>query len=119
GPAARLHLQKPEPATADAARFFFQATFEIMGHAAKSDGRVSEQEIRVARRIMQTMQLSPEQVNAAIGYFTAGKDSEYPLGERLAELQRRLDGRHDLARAFVEIQMQAAIGAGELERSKR
>jgi DnaJ like chaperone protein len=119
GQGPRLHLQSPEPETAEAARSFFQATFEIMGHVAKSDGRVSEQEIRVARRIMQTMQLSPEQVNAAIAHFTAGKAAEYPLAEKLAELQRRLEGRRDLARAFVEIQMQAAIGSGELERSKR
>src|SRR5690606_6763008 len=100
-------------------RFFFQATFEVMGNVAKVDGRVSEAEIRVARRVMHTMQLSPEQVSAAIACFTAGKSATYPLAERLAELKRQLSGRRDLARDFVEIQLQAAIGAGQLERSKR
>jgi DnaJ like chaperone protein len=115
----RVQLGGAQPATAEAARFFFETTFEIMGHVAKVDGRVSEEEIRAARRIMHTMHLSPEQVGAAIGRFTAGKSADYPVAERLAELTRRLSGRRDLARAFVEIQMQAAIGAGELERSKR
>ena len=100
-------------------RFFFQTTFELMGRLAKVDGRVSEEEIRVARRVMHTMQLSPEQVGAAIRYFTAGKSPEFPLAERLVELGKRLDGRPDLARAFVEIQMQAAIGAGPVDRAKR
>jgi len=31
---------------------FFEITFEVMGHLAKVDGRVSEEEVRVARRIM-------------------------------------------------------------------
>ena len=100
-------------------RFFFQTTFELMGRVAKVDGRVSEEEIRVARRVMHTMQLSPEQVGAAIRYFTAGKSPEYPLADRLLELGKRLDGRPDLARAFVEIQMQAAIAAGPVDRAKR
>ncbi|MBN1239837.1 MAG: co-chaperone DjlA [Gammaproteobacteria bacterium] len=111
---------QPGPAPdGEAARFFFQATFEIMGRIAKADGRVSEAEIRAARRIMHTMELSPEQVTAAINHFTAGKSEDYPLAERLEELKKRLSGRRDLARAFVEIQMQAAIGAGEIERTKR
>ena len=119
GGGPRMPFGAPPPATGEAARFFFQATFETMGCVAKADGRVSEEEIRAARRIMQTMQLSPEQVSAAIEHFTAGKGADYPLAERLEELKRRLAGRRDLARAFVEIQMQAAIGAGDLERAKR
>lgn len=101
------------------ARFFFQATFELMGRVAKADGRVSEAEIRAARRVMHQMQLSPEQVGAAIGHFTAGKAADFPVAERLDELGRRLAGRADLARAFVEIQMQAAIGAGPVATAKR
>ena len=32
-----------------------------MGHLAKSDGRVSEDEIELAKRVMAQMQLEPEQ----------------------------------------------------------
>jgi DnaJ like chaperone protein len=39
-------------------RLFFEATFEVMGQIAKIDGRVSEDEVRVARRIMQGMRLT-------------------------------------------------------------
>jgi len=98
---------------------FFRTTFEVMGHLAKVDGRVSEEEVRIARRIMHGMKLSPEAVRAAIGHFTNGKSSSYPLRQRLGDLQTMIGGRHDVARAFVEIQMQAAIGAGPIDDAKR
>jgi len=98
---------------------FFEVTFEVMGRLAKVDGRVSEDEIRIARRIMHAMRLGPEQVRAAIACFDVGKDSGYPLGRRLGELHGRIGQRRDLARAFVEIQVQAAVGAGEIGNEKR
>src|SRR5690606_4867384 len=110
---------KAGPVPRELSGFFFQTTFELMGRVAKVDGRVSEEEIRVARRVMHTMQLSPDQVTSAIAHFTAGKQQDYPLAERLNELARRLQGRPDLARVFVEIQMQAAIAAGPVDLAKR
>lgn len=98
---------------------FFATTFEVMGHVAKVDGRVSEEEIRIARQIMHAMHLGPEQVREAIGRFTAGKEHDYPLRQRLGSLAEQIGQRRDLARTFVEIQMQAAIGAGDIGDSKR
>jgi len=98
---------------------FFDVAFEVMGHLAKVDGRVSEEEIRIARRIMHAMHLTPEQVQLAIERFTAGKSPQYPLEERLAELRARIGQRQDLSRAFVEIQLQAAIGGGDFDNAKR
>ncbi len=98
---------------------FFEATFEVMGHLAKVDGRVSEQEIQVARRIMHAMRLGPEQVRQAINCFSAGKRTGYPLRQRLGELASRIGQRRDLARSFVEIQIQAVVGGGEIDKEKR
>ena len=100
-------------------KVFFEVAFEVMGHLAKVDGRVTEEEIRVARQIMHAMRLTPEQVRIAIDRFTAGKAPEYPLDERLAELRAHIGHREDLSRAFVEIQLQAAIGGGEIDNAKR
>ncbi len=100
-------------------QLFFEVTFEVMGHLAKVDGRVSEEEVRVARRIMHGMRLTPEQVQVAIERFTSGKEASYPLGERIAELRSRIARRNDLTRAFLEIQLQAAIGSGEIANGKR
>jgi DnaJ like chaperone protein len=100
-------------------RLFFETTFEVMGRVAKIDGRVSEDEVRVARRIMHGMRLSDEQVQYAIEHFTRGKSAAYPLESRLTALAEQLGGRADLARAFVQIQLQAAVGAGSVGADKR
>ena len=100
-------------------RLFFEVTFEVMGQVAKIDGRVSEDEVRVARRIMQGMRLTELQVQSAIAHFTLGKRSDYPLQERLAELAQAVGGRTDLARAFVQIQLQSAVGGGVVGTDKR
>lgn len=102
-----------------AQQIFFEVTFEVMGHVAKVDGRVSEEEIQIARRIMHAMRLAPGQVRQAIARFTDGKRPQYPLQQRLRDLAGRIGRRTDLARAFVEIQVQAAIGAGDIAQSKR
>ncbi len=100
-------------------RLFFETTFEVMGRVAKIDGRVSEDEVRIARRIMHGMRLSDEQVQYAIEHFTRGKSADFPLERRLEALAVQLAGRGDLARAFVQIQLQAAVGAGDVGREKR
>jgi DnaJ like chaperone protein len=119
GLGARLGVESFAAAPETTRQLFFEATFEVMGCVAKSDGRVSEEEIRVARRIMYAMELAPAQVTRAIERFTAGKSPEFPLAERLEGLARRVGARHGLRRAFVEIQMQAAVGAGTLGSAKR
>src|SRR5262245_56904496 len=58
---------------------FFQATFTIMGYIAKADGRVSENEIRVATHIMQNMMLTESQRLQAINYFQQGKQANFNL----------------------------------------
>lgn len=98
---------------------FFRATFEVMGHIAKADGRVDEDEIRAARAVMHHMRLSPEQVQEAIRLFTDGKRAGFPLEQRVAGLHRGLGRRRDLARAFVEIQVQAVLGAGRMHATAR
>lgn len=98
---------------------FFATTFAVMGHVAKVDGRVSEQEIEAARRIMDEMHLTADQVRAAIEHFTRGKERSYPLEAELARLRHAIGRRRNLAAAFVEIQTRAIVGAGTLEQGKR
>lgn len=100
-------------------RLFFETTFEIMGQVAKIDGRVSEDEVRAARGIMRGMRLSDAQVQRAIEHFTLGKSASYPLEDRLAALAEQLGRRGDLARAFVQIQLQSAVASGDVGADKR
>jgi DnaJ like chaperone protein len=94
---------------------FFDATFRVMGYLAKADGRVSEQEIAAARAVMSELRLAPEQVQAAIERFTAGKRADFDLAAELAALGRACGGRPDLLRVFVEIQVRAALAGNDLQ----
>jgi len=91
---------------------FFRATFQVMGHIAKADGRVSEDEIRAARAIMSDFRLGEREIQLAIGLFTQGKNSDFPLDVTLQQLRGMCRHRPDLRRMFVQIQLQAAVLSG-------
>ncbi|HEX3836591.1 MAG TPA: co-chaperone DjlA [Steroidobacteraceae bacterium] len=98
---------------------FFRAAFQVMGHVAKADGRVSEQEIQAARAVMSELRLTPDQVQVAIACFTQGKAPQFALYAALDGLYRACGGRPDLMRAFVEIQMRAALMGNDLQPTAR
>jgi DnaJ like chaperone protein len=94
---------------------FFRGTFRVMGHLAKADGRVSESEIAAARTIMSDLRLNPQQVRAAVEHFTLGKQPDFNLAAELASLSRMCQGRHELPRIFLEIQVRAALAGNNVE----
>ena len=98
---------------------FFPAVFRVMGHVAKADGRVSEQEIAAARAVMAALRLNPEQIRQAIGYFGEGKQPDFALGAALAELRPLLRAYPQLAQFFMEIQLQATLAGGGLSAAPR
>ena len=59
-------------------RAFFETTFQVMGHVAKSDGLVTEQEIDAARGAMRRFSLAEADRLLAIEGFTAGKHADVP-----------------------------------------
>ena len=93
---------------------FFRAAFSIMGHVAKSDGRVSEQDIAAARRIFRQFRLGEADTLAAMELFTQGKQPGFDAEAMLAELMAACRGREAVLRMFLEIQMRAALMADGL-----
>jgi DnaJ like chaperone protein len=93
---------------------FFRITFEVMGHLAKADGRVSEEEIRAARNVMAELRLGEPQVREAIAYFNRGKLRGYDLDAAVLELRRCCAGRPELLGVFVEIEMRAQLAGTNL-----
>lgn len=103
--AAPGHQQRAQAA-------FFTATFSVMGHICKADGRVTEDEIEIARRVMGQMALNEAQKKAAINLFTEGKKPGFPLRAVLVQLKRELGPAKNIKRMFVEIQCSAAYADG-------
>ncbi len=93
---------------------FFRAAFSIMGHVAKSDGRVSEQDIAAARRIFRQFNLGEADTRAAMGLYNEGKQPGFDADAVLAELATACRGREGVLRMFLEIQMRAALMADGL-----
>ncbi|NBR18576.1 MAG: hypothetical protein EBT81_12165 [Gammaproteobacteria bacterium] len=98
---------------------FFQTTFEVMGCIAKSDGRVSEQDIRAARAVMDEFKLEPAQLERAIKAFNLGKQPEYDWSRAIMALRRACAGRPDMLHNFLEIQIRTAIGGSDLQGASR
>jgi DnaJ like chaperone protein len=101
-------------------RTFFEATFQVMGHVAKSDGRVTTQEIDAAREAMRRFSLTEADRLQAIELFTAGKQTDFPLEATLTRLKSHANDEPDLCRLFVQIQLEAAIqgnGLGDQPRA--
>lgn len=98
---------------------FFRATFQVMGHAAKADGRVTPKEIDAAREAMRRFSLTDADVRRAIDLYTDGKRPDFPLDELLADLRGAMAGRDDLRRLFVQIQLEAALQGGGLNPASR
>jgi DnaJ like chaperone protein len=97
---------------------FFRTTFQVMGYVAKADGHISENEIRIARQIMSKMGLSEVQRQAAIRFFTEGKQAHFNLDAALSELKQVCQRNPILLHVFVELQTQAAYADGHLTRLK-
>jgi len=96
-------------ATASVSEVFFRTTFELMGHVAKSDGRVSEAEIEAARRLMQELRLGPHEISVAIDCFRTGKSAAFDADLSVEQLREACGMRYDLLRAFMELQLRAAL----------
>jgi len=93
---------------------FFRVTFLVMGQLAKSDGRVSEEEISQARFIMEQMQLNDRQKQDAIKFFNEGKSPHLDLNHELEQLTRAVGHRGSLIQMFLEIQLSVAYADGQL-----
>lgn len=94
---------------------FFTATFSVMGHIAKADGKVTADEIRLAEAIMDQMGLSGGIKDSAKKLFSEGRSNSFPLDDVLIQFKKESSRRSHLIRAFLEIQIQAAYADGTMD----
>lgn len=98
---------------------YVRALFMCMGHLAKVDGRVSEDEIRAARVVMHRLNLSPAMVRRAIHWFDEGKQSGFPLVTVMREL-RRVHARSAESRLlFVRLLLEVVLSKNRLRHRER
>jgi len=81
---------------------FIEAMFTAMGHIAKSDGKISPEEITAAQTFMEELNLSSQQKKQAQNYFIAGKSPSYPLEDILVKLHATTYQNPPLLRLFLD-----------------
>lgn len=94
---------------------FMQTTFAVLGHISKAKGRVTENDIQLARNLMVRMKLDEAAQKQAQNAFTVGKESNFPLRQAIQEFREACGQRKDLLQFFVEVQMQAALYDGHID----
>jgi len=98
---------------------FYTATFSVMGHICKADGQVTEDEISLAKQVMQQMDMNAEQRKAAIELFNEGKKPTFPLNDVIQQFRQEIGFRPNLLRMFIEVQIMAAYADGIMHAAER
>lgn len=109
---ARPHLAYHTEKKNKTKKAFQYATFSIMGHLCKTDGRISENDISFANKTMQELHLNRHEKKAAREAFTEGKSSHFKLSPPLQHFKNLAQHNPKLLRAFIQIQYQAAQISG-------
>src|SRR4051812_6203747 len=109
----------PGASALEIGQHFFTSTFEVMGHVAKADGRVSEAEIAAARKVMSELRLDGAQIHVAIAHYSRGKNPDFDLENTVEQLAAACARQPHLLRVFLEIQVRAALEGVDMQGAAR
>lgn len=98
---------------------YLRALFQAMGHLAKIDGRVTEDEIRAARSVMHRLGLGPAKVQNAIGWFSSGKDRSFSLDRTVRDLARSGARRPETRALFVRLLLEVSLSKNRMGQEER
>lgn len=100
-------------------RLFFETTFTVMGHLAKADGRISEEEITQAESLMARLGLTAGHRQEAVGFFKYGSSSEFELEPAISNFISEGGRQHNLPIMLIEFLFTIALADGELHPAEK
>lgn len=100
-------------------RAFFETLFRLLGHLARSDGRVSEQEVAYTERLIARMGLQREVRRRAIVLFNQGKQPGFDWNGELRDFAQVSRGQPQLRRLLLELLIDGALADGRLKAEGR
>lgn len=98
---------------------YLRPLFQTMGHLAKTDGRVSGEEIRAARAIMHRLGLGPAKVRNAINWFEDGKQATFPLQQVIRHTRSVAARRAELRVLFVRLVLEVVLAKDRMHQKER
>ena len=118
GLAQTLRLGSPA-ALARARQTFFDTSFQLMGHIAKADGRVSEQEIAQAETLMRQLGIAGEQREAAIARFKEGSAAGFDAAAAVTRFWTDCAGPRQVSHTLLVFLVAMAMADGVMDDSER
>ena len=98
---------------------FVATLFRSMGHLAKTDGRVSEDEIRAARSVMHRLGLGPADVRKAIHWFDEGKAPGFALAAAIRGFSQKKNRRAEERRVFLRLLLEVSLAKSRVGARER
>ena len=97
---------------------FFQTVFSIAGHLAKSDGRISQEEINQTEQLMGHMGLTAEHRRDAIALFKAGAAADFDADAAIGDFLQHCRQFAAMKRMLVIYLVGIALADGVLHREE-
>jgi DnaJ like chaperone protein len=116
---AGLRAARPAENVPIAQHPFFAMVFTAMGALAKSDGRISEQEIAGAERVMAELGLSSAAREEAIVLFKQGTAADFQLEPQISAFLQGSVFQPELKQVLLEYLVTFALADGELHVAER
>lgn len=98
---------------------FFETLFLLLGMLAKSDGRVSEEEVKGTEQLMTQMGLTDEQRKAAIDLFKRGAQPEFDVDACMKSFVAVCGGTPQLQRTLLDFLLYLAFADEVLHAQER
>lgn len=94
---------------------FFETTFMLLGHIAKSDGQISKHEIDHTEQIIRQMGLAVQQRQRAIELFRRGADAQFNLEAAVVSFMDQCGNQHHLKQTLLLFLITLALADQRLE----
>lgn len=98
---------------------FFETCFRVMGHIAKADGRVCEDEIAQAESIMSRLGLAAERRQQAISLFKEGSTGSFSLEAEMSAFLQRCGKQPLMRQMLLEALLSMSLADGRLDPAER
>lgn len=97
---------------------FFEASFQLMGHVAKADGRVNEDEIAHTEEQMQRLGITGELRDQAIAHFQRGASPGFQPAPALAAFNQASQRQPSLRQTLMAFLVTLALADGHLHQAE-
>ncbi len=97
---------------------FFVTTFTLLGYIAKADGRVSEEEIHQAERLMDKLQLTADHRRRAIDLFKQGSRGDFELSGLIQQFNHHCGRHQNLRQMLLVYLVNLALADNKLDTSE-